>query len=836
MQNKPLKIFARRGDRRCKYLRRLCIGTFCVATASYELPANAQYLTNTTPSYEIRNTFGELGMLDMPSARMAQDGQLSFTAGALGSTERFTLAFQALPWLEGSFRYSRIGHWFTDPHYYDRSFGFKLRLLKEDDILPDLSVGARDFVGSGIYSSEYLAATKSVGPFDLTAGLGWGRLADNSTFSNVFGEVFSSFNTRGGANSNNAGVVDTKSLFHGPSMGLFGGAAWHTPIDGLSLLAEYSSDQYFGERNSSELKYRSPVNVGLSYSASESFALSAGWFYGNTYGLTVTVKGQPTKTYPALVRIGPELPPPAIRSENEQQSALAALQADHQKSQKDRDALLSENDRLTVLQAFHAQTSGVRNVEVSGASLLVDARLTTHPTEQCSQLARIAQGGGKIFKNMVVTDFQATDGRTYICQAETDKRPQTLATADGFDIPVELQKKLTDAFAKQDLRFDAARLKDGEIWIYFENYRYEHQTEAVKRVIRVLMAEAPPTVEVFHAISVFLGVPNREITVTRNAVETAIVNSAPAYSLGNALNIGLPAMETPGLRQAIGQSYPIFSWSLDPKFTQRLFDPAHPIQFMAYGELAGLLEIAPGLAISADLTGQIWTNFTYWRDAGSELPHVRTDILKYLDKGKYGIAGLDLEYRTRLRKDVYAEFHAGLLEDMFAGVGGQLLWRPENSRLAIGADFYQVWQRDYDRLFSLRDYKTFTGHVSVYYDTPFHDITVAVHAGRYLAGDNGATFEILREFSTGVRLGAWATFTNVPFNKFGEGSFDKGIILHIPFQWGLPVWSQSSYDMRLSPLTRDGGQRLIGDDTLYDSTRRASYSEITEHLDDLVEP
>jgi len=95
---------------------------------------------------------------------------------------------------------------------------------------------------------------------------------------------------------------------------------------------------------------------------------------------------------------------------------------------------------------------------------------------------------------------------------------------------------------------------------------------------------------------------------------------------------------------------------------------------------------------------------------------------------------------------------------------------------------------------------------------------------------------VTRRFSAGVDIGFFATFTNVPFSKFGEGSFDKGIILRIPFDWGLPLHSQSTYDLELHALTRDGGQRLLNDDSLYEETRRTSYGEIAQHLDDVVEP
>jgi hypothetical protein len=178
---------------------------------------------------------------------------------------------------------------------------------------------------------------------------------------------------------------------------------------------------------------------------------------------------------------------------------------------------------------------------------------------------------------------------------------------------------------------------------------------------------------------------------------------------------------------------------------------------------------------------------------------------------------------------------------MFMGVGGQVLWRPADTRLAFGADIYQVWQRAYNRLFGLQrfngeHYGVLTGHISAYYNSPWYGLNFAVHAGQYLAGDRGATFEITRRFSSGIEIGAWATFTNVPSSKFGEGSFDKGIIVHIPFEWGLPIWSQSSYDIHMNSLTRDGGQRLAGDDSLYGVTDSTSYGEIVDHLDDFREP
>ena len=67
-------------------------------------------------------------------------------------------------------------------------------------------------------------------------------------------------------------------------------------------------------------------------------------------------------------------------------------------------------------------------------------------------------------------------------------------------------------------------------------------------------------------------------------------------------------------------------------------------------------------------------------------------------------------------------------------------------------------------------------------------------------------------------------------------SFDKGIYVHIPFEWGLPFYSQSAYDLILHSLTRDGGQRLDNDDSLYDETDPTSFDEMARHIDEITTP
>ena len=54
----------------------------------------------------------------------------------------------------------------------DRSYGVKFRLLSEGDISPQVAVGIRDLLGTGIWEAEYLVGSKKMGNVDFTLGLG----------------------------------------------------------------------------------------------------------------------------------------------------------------------------------------------------------------------------------------------------------------------------------------------------------------------------------------------------------------------------------------------------------------------------------------------------------------------------------------------------------------------------------------------------------------------------------------------------------------------------------------------------------------------------------------
>ena len=778
-------------------------------------------------SAHTRNTYGEIGMLDMPSAHMSDDGQFSFNFGAINKTQRFTLGLQATPWLETAFRYS---HFAPGSQNFDRSFSLKLRLLDEESNFADVSVGVRDLLGTGIYSSEYFLASKHVGAFDLTAGLGWGRLADNATFPNPL-RVVRSFGTRAGQASAVGGAVNFGQFFHGRDVGVFGGVAWNTPITGLSVIAEYSSDKYTRERAQSPKSFavRSPVNLGIAYQIMPSLSAGAGWYYGSSYGISLTLASDPTTEADALSRIGPPIPPPQVRSEAQKRQAMTQLMSRNVRSAMAAPTGNAERERLALSQALLSTGRGVRDLDVQNATLMIDAAPAQNAAAQCASYARIAAVNGTSARFVAVSDLEDGDGAVAFC-------PITPTRATRPVITQEFERAIRSGFGQQGLSIQAMSIGTSELWVYYNNARYRTDTEAAGRALRVLMRDAPPSVELFHLFPLIAGRAAREITVARSTIERATQGAGSSAEMPQSVSLQPAPLNNPILSRAAARNYPHLDWSVLPGLGDQLFDPDRPLQLLIYASAEAHLWLAPGLSLNGQVSSILWNNYSFGKTSSSARPHVRTDVLRYLDEGRNGISALNAEYSTRLAPELFAKGKAGLLEDIFAGVGGEVLWRPEGSRFALGADGYGVWQRNYDRLFSFLPYKTFTGHVSAYYRSPWYDVDFAVHAGRYLAGDYGATFEVTRRFSTGVEVGAFATFTNVPFSKFGEGSFDKGIIIRIPLEWALPIYTQTSYDLNLHSLNRDGGQRLSNDDSLYRETLGSSYGEFTEHWGDLVHP
>jgi len=283
------------------FLPALVVAALAATTAQSQPVALADYGLS---------TYGMPGLIDMPTATVMADGTLALTLSAMRPAHRATLAFQPLPRVTVSFRYggARDLMWrqrHGSPFLYDRSFDLHVLLFREGRYMPAVAVGLRDFIGTGLYSSEYVVVSRTLSPrVRASMGMGWGRLASHGGFANPLGALHPGFRTRPRGTSGLGGMLEFRRFFRGQAA-LFGGVEFQA-TDRLTLVAEYSSDAYVREQPF--VPHRVPVNLSLRYRHSPGTTLSAYVLHGSTVGVAAAFALNPAQPAAGPVRIAAPVP------------------------------------------------------------------------------------------------------------------------------------------------------------------------------------------------------------------------------------------------------------------------------------------------------------------------------------------------------------------------------------------------------------------------------------------------------------------------------------------------------------------------------------------------
>jgi hypothetical protein len=634
--------------------------------------------------------FGVTGLIDNPTARMSADGTLTITAAIQSRTNSYSITYQAMPWLETTFRYTGLHLNYS----YDRNYEAKVRLWEEGLYLPQVAIGIRDLIGSGIQGSEYLVASKKVGDFDYTLGLAWGRLAGKGDFTNPFIYLDDSFVVRN-MEVGSGGSLPFGQYFSGEKAGFFGGLRYQPDNLPVSLMLEYHRDQY--DRGVDEGVFprpKSPWSVALQWQAAPGVSLSLSLQHEQELGIELSA-ALDTKS------LTPRWPVPIFKSSLD----MAPQNLPPQINPRDwYDTLLYDVERsgLLLLEA---------SMEPSSSTVVLVMGNNQYPV-----------WADAIAKMAVLADLHLPSSvNTFrIIAEENGHRVQT----------IQMRRP---------------------------SLAYGQNKQLVERTISVLPGRS-------------LASPQRK---------TSFFQKKVFFDVGVGTRV-------------------------------QLFDPDNPARYQLYTNIGASLALPKNWTLTGAYGIDIANDFDESNriSGGSSLEPVRTDIVKYLQQGDTGLDSLYFEKRGSAAKGLHYRVFGGVLEQMYSGVGGEVLYQPLQSRLAYGLSANWVRQRYYDKSFKHLDYQTATAFASVYWASPFYSYDFAVHAGKYLARDVGATLEVRRTFHNGWMVGLWATITNVSAADFGEGSFDKGIFFKIPFDSLFGRNTRGSYGSRLRPIQRDGGQRL----------------------------
>ena len=669
-----------------------------------------------------QNMFNVPGVIETPVARTKPDGEISTTLSTFGGMSRFQFAAQLHPRIMGGFRYTEIKDFNAAGFetYYDRSFDLRFTLIEETPNRPALTVGLQDFIGTGIYSAEYLVMSKQVfDRFEISAGLGWGRLAGNA-ISSGFGERPENTPEQVAE----GGEANVDQLFRG-DIGAFGGIQYRVN-DALVLKAEYSSDSYDLESDDlGVFDHASPYNFGLTYQLTEETAISASYMYGSEFGVQLTFNFNP-------------------------------------------------------------------NRPIGGGSL------DPAPLPITPRPPRAANPG------VYSTGWS-----------------ESAATRDA------VRDRLAEVLILDRLELEGLDLQPGAATLYLRNSGYQASAQAMGRAARLMAMTLPSSIETFTIVPMEAGMAMPAYMFRRADLERYEVAADGSERILAAAAVDEnPAR--PRQDAALDTFYPRFGWGLSPYMRTSFFDPDNPLRFQVGLQVGAAYEAQPGLILSGTVRKAVaGTLANNNRESDSQLPHVRSDFPLYDKNADPGIESLTATQYARVADDLYGRVTAGYLEMMYAGVSAELLWAPFDADYAFGLELDRVRQRDYEGGFGLLDYEVWTGFASVYYQvTP--DYLAQVDVGQYLAGDRGATFTLQRTFANGWRLGAFATFTDVSSEEFGEGSFDKGIMFSAPLGWFFGKSSPQVPSFTIRPLQRDGGARVDVDGRLHGVVDRSRQHNVEE--------
>ncbi|MGX5913539.1 YjbH domain-containing protein [Aliidiomarina sp. Khilg15.8] len=663
-----------------------------------------------------RSHYGGIGLMQTPTARMADEGTVSLTYSDMKEYRRYSVSLQVLSWLEAVGFYTRIPNrlysnfpgFSNNQMLTDKGFNVKARVWQESYWLPEVSVGFRDLAGTGLFDSEYVVANKRAGAFDFSLGLGFGRMGTRDSISNPFCELTDSFCSRASGFSGKGGEFSTDKWFKGPAA-FFGGVEWQTPHDPLRVKLEYNSNDYTEDRAGVPIVPKTPWNLGVSYRVTDWLDLQASYERGDTLMFNFTLRT------------------------NFNTMSQVKVQRDRVEPRQARTESLDEVN-------WQGLSRGVRRQDA-----ISNARFAT-PSED----------------KVIVTGYPR---------------------------------------------------------------RFRDNNEAIDRSARVLAAELPDSVKEYEFVTMSVFEPAFSTKVDADAFKARVRNEDLGKSVEDTEELFVrtetdyvPDEGSDDWRFNPKQRFGT-GWGMRPFFNQDFGAPETFHHYQLGVTAFASRWLMPKLEVFGEVGFNIANNYDFnFISSPDNLPPVRTDVRAYISNDVW-LETLQAVYYERFTDGFYGMAYGGVLERMFGGVGVELMYRPLDKPWAIGMDINRVRQRDFDGWTGFRDYETTTGFVSLYYQMPWlEDSLLQVDAGRFLAKDKGVRVTYQRRFDSGLIAGAYASFTNVSAEEYGEGSFTKGFFLSIPFDLMGVRPTRQRVSFNWVPLSRNGGQPLQKRMRLYDIT------------------
>ncbi len=684
--------------------------------------------------------FGGVGLIQMPSGRMAPEGEFNLGASINNEYHHYSVSLQVMPWLETTIRYTLVQDllysndesFSGSTKYTDKGIDFKLRLLEESSWLPEASIGVRDFGGTGLFDGEFIAATKRFGNLDVTVGMGWGYLGQSGNIANPLCKASDKFCSREGDYKGSGGSVDFERWFKGPAA-IYGGLEYQTPYQPLRLKVEYDSNDYSQDfpvtRGNVDMTQHTPWNFGVLYGLGDWSNIKISYERGDTFTLGVNLSTN-FNNMKAIWRDEPIEP--------YDESANSSI---------------DEIDWKRVNQ----QLNGNAGYEES-----------------------------KIYVN------------------------------------------------------------EDSVTIIAKQTKYRDSDEAHDRASRILANNVPATISTYRIVETIQSMPVSETVIDAKQYKKVANNDYFDADITDASQTD-EVTYSPLDNDLKSNNLERWDYSISPTLAQSIGN-AEDFYLYAIGvNTDASIWLTDNVQFSGGLYFNLVDNYDKFNyitppdGSGDSVARVRTMFRAYVHDNPIRLNTLQLTWFEEYGSGLYSQAYAGYLESMFGGIGSEVMYRPLNSNWAIGVDATYIKQRSPDSWFGFyeQDFQSgetegsdftvissgMTGFVTGYYApqwTFLKNTLFKVGVGQFLAGDKGTRIDFSKQFDSGVIAGAYASFTDLSAEEFGEGSYTKGFYISIPFDIMTVKPSKNRASFNWQPLTRDGGQMLNKQHELYELTDERS--------------
>lgn len=414
---------------------------------------------------------------------------------------------------------------------------------------------------------------------------------------------------------------------------------------------------------------------------------------------------------------------------------------------------------------------------------------------------------------------------------------------------------LVQALHAEGLRDIRLAWRDGTLALRISSERYRYASRGIGRAALLALSRAPietQRMEItwetlgmagmtweFYDVSVlqryFAGTASRQQLAHALTLRYADPAGRSAAARANDIDAALDELARAGRRSLYFErnylsmalhSGDQSSVSLTPYIRSYLNDPSGAFKYDIGLNLGASIIPARGWRIQGGIMASLRENVSdVSQRSNSLLPHVRSDLAEYRRASRVKLDNLTLNRYWQPAARTWVRGSIGLYEEMYAGVGGQLLYLHRNGRLAADLAVDVLRQRNYKGT-GFHSYRTVTAIGSVHYRLPWLDgVTATVRAGRFLARDHGVRFELSRTFRSGIQLGMWYTRTNgndvTSPGRPGSPYFDKGVFMRIPLAGMATRDTATTIGYSLAPWNRDVGQMVTSPGDLYQMHRKS---------------